>query len=343
MPRFLPVLLSAACVAGLLGAAPAAANPYAWVSVEATLVYGASGTPVALREAWRFDPSFSAFVGKGVDRNGDRRYAPDELAAAAALNVGALARFGYFTKVTAAGRPVALGRPSGATLGAEGGALTLRFTLPLLRAPATEAEPLTVAVYDPDNFIAFALAPGEHAVRLDGAPAACAVRLVRARRSSPPPAAQAAAVLRRPVELAGTAGEAHADKATVECGSDLLAFAPPAAARFPPALPAASAPPSRHAVEPAARVNEALRVAAAKPLTGAGLLVPPAPAPAPAAAAAPKPPTDEARRSGRSATTEAAAPAPAGDGGRWPVAIIAALGLAAVAAGGLLARGSVLR
>ncbi|HVV92267.1 MAG TPA: DUF1007 family protein [Hyphomicrobiales bacterium] len=355
MLRFLLVLLSTVPVLGLVDARPAAANPYVWVSVQATLRYAADGAPVALRQAWRFDRHFSTFAAKGVDRNGDRRIDAGELAAAAALNVKALAKFGYFTKVSAGGRPVALGPPTAESMSEDGGTLTLAFTLPLLHAPATEVEPLTVSVYDPAFFLAFALAPGE-AVRLDGAPAACAVRISRPPQPPVPAGAKAAAVLAsRPVDLAGTTGARLADKAIVECGSDLLAFAPPAPARFPPfdnAAPPAAAPPQPAIAPPPAdaaqRVEQALRLAAAKPLTDAGLLAPlplaptasPASAPAaPARAAAPRPaaPAKKAT-SGRSVATAAPASAPGFAIG--PAGIVAALLLLGLgAAGAFLARG----
>jgi ABC-type uncharacterized transport system substrate-binding protein len=246
------MLLGALAAAGLAAPRPAAANPYVWVTVSGTITYNAVGVPTAIRYGWRFDKSFSGFAAKGVDTGGDGETSPAELAAAAELNMKALAQFGYFTHVSAGGRPVAVGIARDYVLDHDGGAMTLRFTLPLLHAPASEIDPLTVKLYDPSYFVAFAPAPGR-AIKLAGAPPSCAVTLTRPHPSKPGDLATG-------LDLRDDQGIKHAAAATVVCDAQALAFAAPTppAAVFPPVShrpprPAADhAAPSR-ATPPAAR------------------------------------------------------------------------------------------
>ena len=90
--------LRAACAAllGLAYAAPAAAHPHVWVSVETTVVYD-KGTVAALRQRWTFDEFYSAMAIQGLDANNDGNYDRSELAELAKVNIEGLKDFGYFT------------------------------------------------------------------------------------------------------------------------------------------------------------------------------------------------------------------------------------------------------
>ena len=49
-------------VIALLAATPAFAHPHVWITTRAELDYGPDGTLRAVRHAWTFDPTYSAFA-----------------------------------------------------------------------------------------------------------------------------------------------------------------------------------------------------------------------------------------------------------------------------------------
>jgi ABC-type uncharacterized transport system substrate-binding protein len=333
------------------------ANPYIWVTAKGTIDYSDIGVPTAIRYAWRFDKGFSGFAAAGVDTDGDGKTSPAELAAAATINVKALASHGYFTHVSAGTHTLTTGPARDYALSNDDGVLTLRFTLPLAHAPASEIDPLHVKLYDPSYFIAFALAPG-NAIKLAGAPPACVAALTR--RHQPMDHGN----LTTKLDLKGQPGLRYADTATVACAGQALAFAaamPGPTPSFPPvsgaskppptaanaalralASPRAPAPPPAKAHDdPAARITAALEMAAQRPLHA---YVPPAHPVVTAAAARIKPVTVE--------TVTAHHPAPART---EPAAVgvsipseqlllgLGILGLGAALFGSLLLRGSLMR
>src|ERR1700709_2458631 len=87
-----------ACVATV-----ASAHPHVWVTAKAQLVYE-SGKLVGVRDTWRFDPEYTAYVTQGLDTNKDGTLSPEELAGLAAENTANLTEFGYFTKLKVGGK-----------------------------------------------------------------------------------------------------------------------------------------------------------------------------------------------------------------------------------------------
>ncbi|MCJ2046765.1 DUF1007 family protein [Methylobacterium sp. J-078] len=171
--------LLAPTLAAALVASPARAHPHVWVTTKAEIAYGEGGRVTGIRHAWTFDASYSAFVTQGLDKNGDGRLTPDELAGLAAENTGNLAEFGYFTKLKVAGKEQAFADPAEPRMTMDGDKLTLSFLLPL-KAPVAQGRGVTaVEVYDPTFFVSFALAEGADAARLTGAPSGCAATLTR--------------------------------------------------------------------------------------------------------------------------------------------------------------------
>ncbi|WP_132255009.1 DUF1007 family protein [Methylobacterium segetis] len=178
-PRLRTALLSLILPAASLLAGPAAAHPHVWVVAKAEIDYAEGGKVTGIRHAWTFDAAYSAFITQGLDKNGDGKLAPDELAGLAAENTANLAEFGYFTKLKVAGREQAFAEPAEPRMVLEGGALTLSFLLPLKNPAPQGRGVVALEVYDPTYFVAFSLAEGADAARLAGAPGGCAATVTR--------------------------------------------------------------------------------------------------------------------------------------------------------------------
>lgn len=180
MPRCpLPRLVALLLVLGALAPLPALAHPHVWITSRAEIVFDAQGRIAGVRHAWTFDPAYSAFATQGLDADGDGTTSPEELAALAKENTGNLAEFGYFTRLKVGGAVQALADPTEPRMVLSDGRATLGFTLPLKEPVAPKRGAASLEVYDPTFFVAFALAEGEDAARLKGAPAGCAVTLTR--------------------------------------------------------------------------------------------------------------------------------------------------------------------
>jgi ABC-type uncharacterized transport system substrate-binding protein len=192
----------AACAASSITAAPAAAHPHVWVSVQTTVIYE-NGTVKALHHRWLFDEFYSSMAVEDLDANKDGIYDRSELAELARVNIEGLKEFGYFTTVTLGDQAVPLAAPSeywmeltetsaepAAATQATGNAapqgdmpaadttarkrkvLALEFTLPLGQPVLAEAEGLGFSVADPSFFIWFDFLKDDP-VRLAGAPPGC--------------------------------------------------------------------------------------------------------------------------------------------------------------------------
>ena len=108
------VLLAIAAWAG--AGAPALAHPHVFVTARAEILYAPDGAVRALKHIWSFDEAYSAYITQGLDKNGDGKLTPDELAELAKVNVESLPDVGFFTTVKANGRPQEFGTPTGAGL-----------------------------------------------------------------------------------------------------------------------------------------------------------------------------------------------------------------------------------
>ena len=160
---------------GLVAAsAPALAHPHVWVTTRAEVIY-ADGHVAAIRHAWTFDQGYSAYAAQGLVENG--RLDPEKGRELAKTNIESLVDSGFFTVLRAGGAKQAFDAPREEEMAFEGDRLTLRFTLPL-KEPAKSSR-LLLDVYDPTFFVDFALAEGDDAVRLTGAPPGCGVEIRR--------------------------------------------------------------------------------------------------------------------------------------------------------------------
>jgi ABC-type uncharacterized transport system substrate-binding protein len=171
MRRLTAAFMAAFAVVAISGAT-ASAHPHLWVTVRAELVFAPDGSVIGVRHAWTFDDS-SAFAIQGIEAKMKGEFTHEELAPLAKVNVASLKEYDYFTYAKAGGKKLEfVDPPPGYYLDFDktDTVLTLHFMLPLKQP--LKAKDLTVAVYDPEFFIAFSLDEKEPA-KLVGAPASC--------------------------------------------------------------------------------------------------------------------------------------------------------------------------
>ncbi len=169
--------LGAGLVLALLSTG-ALAHPHVWVKSKATILYDATGRITGIRHGWTFDEAYSAYAVQGFEKGPDGKLAPDKMSELAKINMEALAEQGFFTNAKANGSKLSFGEPANYTTAFQDNVLTLTFDLPL-RSPAKADRAFTLEVYDPTFFVDFSIPEGDDAVRLDGAPSGCALKVTR--------------------------------------------------------------------------------------------------------------------------------------------------------------------
>jgi ABC-type uncharacterized transport system substrate-binding protein len=165
-----------AVIACLTLAAPAAAHPHVWVTMQSELLYSPDGSITGIRHHWTFDDMFTAFAVQGIQTKEKGKFSREELAPLAKVNVESLKEYDYFTYATADGKKAPLSDPlPDFWLDYKDTALVLNFTLPFKRP--VKAKLLKLEIYDPTIFVDFEFAKGTP-VRLVGAPAGCKLDVV---------------------------------------------------------------------------------------------------------------------------------------------------------------------
>lgn len=208
-------LLAGLLPAALAAATPALAHPHVWITTRAELDYGPDGALRAVRHAWTFDPTYSAFAIQGLGQSPTGPINPAALAALARDNAENLAEQGYFTLLKINGRKQDLGTAADPAMTFADGQLTLRFTVPL-KAPV--AGTASLEVYDPTYFVAFGLAEGDDVAVLKGAPATCRVTAHRPKNAAPAPAATGMSeAFFEAMTAASTYGVQFANRIVVAC------------------------------------------------------------------------------------------------------------------------------
>jgi len=174
-----PIFTAAFLFAWLCGGPGAQAHPHVFVTARAQVLFDPQGKVTAIRQAWVFDPMYSAFVTQGLGKNGGLA-TREELAPLAKSNVESLQEFDYFTHAKEAGTPVVFGDPKDYSLEEQTDkSVVLRFTLPL-RTPASANRSFSLQVYDPTYFVAFSMAEQQPVV-LDQAPQGCSTNQLNAK------------------------------------------------------------------------------------------------------------------------------------------------------------------
>lgn len=179
MPRRQTGSLALCAVIAWLGLVPpAAAHPHVFVTSRTEIIYAPDGMVQALRHRWSFDEAYSAYMVQGLDKNGDGKLTPDELAELAKVNIESLPDVEFFTAAKANGKMQAFGTPRDEGLVYENKVLTLSFTLPL-KTPAAANRSFGIEIGDPTYFVAFNIVDEPDAVVTKGAPQGCVVRVNR--------------------------------------------------------------------------------------------------------------------------------------------------------------------
>ncbi len=193
----------------------ALAHPHVRVEARAVLSYAPGGGLAAVRHEWTFDPAYSAFLSMGVARDAAGEAGGDAMASLASTTVASLAASDDFTWLKADGVRPALAAAFKPAMRLRNGQVTLTFELPL-KEPAARDAALLLEVMDPTYFVAFSFAPGDDAVRLEGAPAGCSVTVVRPKGFDGETTARLAAGALDAL-LSPDAAEAVTNRATVAC------------------------------------------------------------------------------------------------------------------------------
>jgi ABC-type uncharacterized transport system substrate-binding protein len=207
--------LTALLLAGLVSA-PALAHPHVWITARAELVYAPDGKVTGVRHAWTFDKAYSAFITQGLDANRDGKLAPEELQELARENTQSLVDFDYFTVLKANGAKQSFAAPTEYGMSYANEEATLSYLLPL-KVPTAGGKALSFEVYDPTFFVAFALADGEDAVRLSGAPKGCAMTVRRPKSAESNPQRNLSESFFEALTSASNFGSQFANQAIVAC------------------------------------------------------------------------------------------------------------------------------
>lgn len=159
-----------ACISAGLGGGGAQAHPHILATVTIDLLYAGDKVD-AVRQTWHYDPVYSAFLENQTRAGRPGKLTDEELKALAEKQSGALAEFGYYTKIKAGAENVSVGPAKDAKLtSAASGELSLEFTLPL--ASAAEGKQISIEILDPQFFAYFTTSKTE-GVRLIGAAPTC--------------------------------------------------------------------------------------------------------------------------------------------------------------------------
>jgi ABC-type uncharacterized transport system substrate-binding protein len=163
-------------VAFALSAAPAAAHPHVWVTVETTIVYD-GGKITGLQHKWTFDDMYTAMAIQGLDANGDGTYSREELAELAKVNIDGLKEFAYFTVAKLGTAVVKAKDPVDYHLEYNDSLLSLYFTLPFDQPVLAEAPDFSFSVFDESFFIAFDFGKDNPVKLSAGAPQGCSANI----------------------------------------------------------------------------------------------------------------------------------------------------------------------
>ena len=212
-------LLASLFTLGLVTAA--SAHPHVFVDARVEMIFNAQGEVSAIKNTWRFDEAFSAYAKQGLKHLSNGRLTAESLEALARVNIHAMAPYKFFTFQRLNGKLVAIGDGSEQKLSDDGEHLTLSFTVTPATPLSTSAGPLTIALYDPEYFVAMSFVK-DKPVKFLAAPKDCKMQLFTPTGLSSAAAAALAAVPASqrvlPPELQSMTGGIE-NGVVIDCGS----------------------------------------------------------------------------------------------------------------------------
>jgi ABC-type uncharacterized transport system substrate-binding protein len=167
------VLAAALCVVLIK---PADAHPHVFVDARAEIVFDANGAISAIKNIWKFDEPFSVYAKQGLKKLPNGRLTADSLQGLARVMIHSQAPYKFFTFQKIDGKLVGLGDGADETLADDGERLTLSFTVAPASPIPTTAAPITIALYDPEYFVAMSFVK-DKPVKFEGAPDGCKMQL----------------------------------------------------------------------------------------------------------------------------------------------------------------------
>jgi len=160
-----------------LGAAPAAAHPHVWVTVQSALTFTPDGRIAAVVHDWVFDEMYSSFATQGLAKPGDL-VKREQFAPLARENAAGLADVGYFTTLKNGGKPVDFGSVTDYWMEERPDHLVHFHVAVPLKEPTRPAKFLTLRVADPEFFIDFEY-DDKTPITLVSAPAGCSASVAK--------------------------------------------------------------------------------------------------------------------------------------------------------------------
>ena len=158
-------------------AAPAAAHPHVWVTVQSKLTFTPDGKVAAVVHDWVFDEMYSSFATQGLAKPGEL-VKREQFAPLAKENAGGLADVGYFTTLKIGGKSIDFGSVTDYWMEERPDHLVqFHVTVPL-KTPAALAKFVTLRVADPEYFIDFEY-DDKSPITLVSAPAGCSASVAR--------------------------------------------------------------------------------------------------------------------------------------------------------------------
>ncbi len=150
-----------------MAAAPAVAHPHVEMEAKVTLVIDASGGQ-SLHVEWLFDDYYSGLIIQTNRKSGGGAFSAAEIDAIRRKQFENVKEFNYFLQpVYDGGKPLKIATVRDFTARIEGKRVRYSFVAPL-PAQKNPAAPLTVTLFDPENFVKL-LMPRYGAVAVAGA------------------------------------------------------------------------------------------------------------------------------------------------------------------------------
>jgi ABC-type uncharacterized transport system substrate-binding protein len=139
-----------------------------WIDTSATFVFE-RGRLTAVRIEWTFDDMFSESLLGSYDKNRNKRFEEAEVRGLRANAFDSLKDVGFFTRLRAGDRAVAVPGVADFTVDAVQGRVRYRFTVRLPAPIDPVATPVRLAIYDPTYFAQMTFLE-EAPVRFEGNP-----------------------------------------------------------------------------------------------------------------------------------------------------------------------------